>query len=275
MRRLLKKRSNTLYNIEYIRAMFFDFTIKDAVDIFLFALMLYYLYKLMKESGSLNIFTGILVFLFVWVLVSKILNMRLLGSVFDHIMNLGSIALLIIFHEEIRNFFKNLGSRRYFRVIYRMFTRDDTTEKNDAVVMPIVMACISMSQQKVGALIVIERKISLNDIIKSGETLNSDISQRLIEAIFFKNAPLHDGAMVVRDARIVAAQCILPVSHDLRIPKRLGLRHRSAMGVSEVSDAIAIVVSEETGAISVALDGKFVFNLDAHKLEDLLTRELQ
>ena len=114
----------------------------------------------------------------------------------------------------------------------------------------------------------------LNDIINTGEPINSDISQRLIEAIFFKNAPLHDGAMVIRDGRIVAAQCILPVSHNLDIPKRLGLRHRSAMGVSEVSDAMAIVVSEETGGITVAMNGRFYSNLDAQKLEQLLSKEL-
>ena len=137
--------------------------------------------------------------------------------------------------------------------------------------MPVVMACISMAQQKVGALIVIEQKVGLDDVITTGEPINSDISQRLIEAIFFKNAPLHDGAMVIRGGRIVAAQCILPVSHNLNIPRRLGLRHRSAMGVSEMSDAIAIVVSEETGSISVARNGKFQLNLDAHKLEQILS----
>lgn len=254
--------------------MFFDFTIKDVVDILLFALLLYYLYKLMKDSGSLNIFAGIMIFLFVWVMVSKILGMRLLGSVFDQMMNVGSIALIVIFHDEIRNFFKSLGSRRYFKYISTLFSRDAGKEAADVAVMPVVMACLSMAQQKVGALIVIEQKVSLDDVIATGEQLNSDISQRLIEAIFFKNAPLHDGAMVIRGGRIVAAQCILPVSHDLDIPRHLGLRHRSAMGVSEISDAIAIIVSEETGGISVARNGKFFLNLDAHKLEQLLSESL-
>ena len=233
--------------------------------------MLYYLYKMMKDSGSLNIFAGIMMFLFVWVLVSKILDMRLLGSVFDQMMNVGSIALVVIFHEEIRNFFKGIGSRRYFKYLATIFNRKEKSDAPD--IMPVVMACKSMAQQKVGALIVIERKVMLNDIISTGEPINSDISQRLIEAIFFKNAPLHDGAMVIRDGRIVAAQCILPVSHNLDIPKRLGLRHRSAMGISEVSDAIAIVVSEETGNISVAMNSRFYLNLDAHKLEQLLSEQ--
>ena len=251
--------------------MFFDFTIKDIIDILLFALLLYYQYKLMKDSGSLNIFAGIMIFLFVWVLVSKILGMRLLGSVFDQLMNVGTISLVVIFHEEIRSFFKSLGSRRYFKYLSTLFSRKGGEGASEAMVMPVVMACISMAQQKVGALIVIEQKVGLDDVITTGEPINSDISQRLIEAIFFKNAPLHDGAMVIRGGRIVAAQCILPVSHNLNIPRRLGLRHRSAMGVSEMSDAIAIVVSEETGSISVARNGKFQLNLDAHKLEQILS----
>ena len=253
--------------------MFFDFTIKDIIDILLFALVLYYLYKLMKESGSLNIFVGIMMFLFVWVLVSKILSMRLLGSVFDQMMNVGTIALVVIFREEIRNFFKSLGSRRYFKYMSTLFSRKDEKDVSEAYVMPVVKACMSMAQQKVGALIVVEQKVSLDDVIKTGEPINSDVSQRLIEAIFFKNAPLHDGAMVIRGGRIVAAQCLLPVSHDLNIPKRLGLRHRSAMGVSENSDAIAIIVSEETGNISIARNGKFSLNLDAHKLEQILSAQ--
>ncbi len=252
--------------------MFFDFTIKDVIDIFLFALLLFYLYKMMKESGSLNIFAGIMMFLFVWVLVSKILDMRLLGSVFDQMMNVGAIAFVVIFHDEIRNFFKGIGSRRYFKYIAALFNRKGKKESSD--IMPVVMACKSMAQQKVGALIIIERKVMLNDIISTGEPINSDINQRLIEAVFFKNAPLHDGAMVIRENRIVAARCILPVSHSADIPKRLGLRHRSAMGIAESTDALAIVVSEETGNITVAMDGKFHLNLDAHKLEQLLSEQL-
>ena len=154
-----------------------------------------------------------------------------------------------------------------------LFSRKDEKDVSEAYVMPVVKACMSMAQQKVGALIVVEQKVSLDDVIKTGEPINSDVSQRLIEAIFFKNAPLHDGAMVIRGGRIVAAQCLLPVSHDLNIPKRLGLRHRSAMGVSENSDAIAIIVSEETGNISIARNGKFSLNLDAHKLEQILSAQ--
>lgn len=252
--------------------MFFDITIMDIVDVVLVALLLYYLYKLMKESGSLNVFLGILVFFFFWVLVSELLHMRLLGTIFDQLMSVGTIALVIIFQEEIRNFFRTLGSHRRLRFISTLFSRRKAEgERPD--VMPIVLACNNMAQQKVGALIVIERNVSLDDIVKTGEVINADISQRLIEAVFFKNAPLHDGAMIIQRGRVVAAQCILPVSHNLNIPKKLGLRHRSAIGISENSDAIAIVVSEETGSISAAISGKLMQNLDARKLEAILVKE--
>ncbi len=251
--------------------MFFDITIMDIVDVVLVALLLYYLYRVMKDSGSLNVFLGILIFFFSWVLVSELLHMRLLGSIFDQLMSVGTIALVIIFQDEIRNFFRTLGSHRRLRFISKFFSR----KKGDADmsdVMPIVMACNNMAQQKVGALIVVERNVSLDDYVKTGEVINADVSQRLIEAVFFKNAPLHDGAMIVQKGRIVAAQCILPVSHNLDIPKKLGLRHRSAIGISENSDALAIVVSEETGLISAAFGGKLMQNLDARKLEELLAK---
>lgn len=251
--------------------MFFNIAIMDVIDVVLVAFLLYYLYRVMKDSGSLNVFLGILMFIFSWLFVSKLLQMRLLGSIFDQLMSVGTLALVIIFQEEIRNFFRTLGSHRQLRFLSRFFSRD---KKNDATdVLPIVLACNSMAQQKVGALIVVQRNMSLDDIVKTGETINADISQRLIEAVFFKNAPLHDGAMVIQNGRITAAQCILPVSHNLNISKKLGLRHRSAIGITESYDAIAIVVSEETGTISAAIGGKLMPNLDARKLEEILNKE--
>ncbi|MBO5787542.1 MAG: diadenylate cyclase CdaA [Bacteroidaceae bacterium] len=252
--------------------MFFGFSIIDIIDILLVAAMLYYFYRLMKESGSLNVFIGIFLFFFTWMVVSRLLQMRLMGSIMDQLMSVGTIALIVIFHDEVRSFFKRIGSNRKILFLTSYFARKNEDDKNKEMIMPIVMACVSMSQQKVGALIVIEKEDSLNDIAATGETINANVGQRLIESIFFKNAPLHDGAIVIRGNRIVAAQCILPVSHNLDIPKKLGLRHRSAMGVAEKTDALAIVVSEETGAISVAKDGKFMLNLDAHKLEEILSK---
>lgn len=253
----------------------FEFGIKDFVDIFCVALMLYYIYRLMKESRSLNVFIGIMVFIVVWLFVSQILEMRLLGSIMDKLVSVGVIAIIILFQEEIRKFLYNLGAHRRVNGIIRLFVSGDNKDKVDMEsIMPVVMACMNMGKARIGALIVIERISSLDDIVETGDIIDANINQRLIENIFFKNSPLHDGAMVISKKRIRAAGCILPVSHSINIPKELGLRHRAAMGISQDSDAIAIVVSEETGRISVAIKGQFHLRLSAEQLESILTREL-
>ena len=249
--------------------MFFEFGIKDIVDIVLVALMLYYIYRLMKESRSLNVFMGIMVFVVLWLVVSQILQMRLLGSIMDKLVSVGVIALIILFQEDIRKFLYNLGAHQRIQALRRLFSNSDkrqNSEKLKQVIIPLVMSCMSMSKKKVGALIVIQRATPLDDIVATGERIDATVSQRLIENLFFKNSPLHDGAMVIHNQRIKAAGCILPVSHDLNIPKELGLRHRAALGITHESDCIAIVVSEETGSISVAIRSEFQLRL--------LTREM-
>jgi uncharacterized protein (TIGR00159 family) len=258
--------------------MFFEIGLKDIIDILLVALMLYYIYRLMRESRSLNAFVGIMIFVMVWLFVSQILEMRLLGAILDKLVSVGVIGIIVLFQEEIRKFLYNLGTHQRFRKISDLFSSKSKTEKNrqeqKQIIIPIVMACLSMSKGKVGALIVVERVSPLDDVVRTGEVINADINQRLIENIFFKNSPLHDGAMVVTRKHIKAAGCILPVSHDLDIPKDLGLRHRAALGISQESDAIAIVVSEETGSISVAIRGNFQLRLSAEELESILTQNL-
>ena len=257
--------------------LFFEFGIKDIVDIVLVALMLYYIYRLMKESRSLNVFMGILIFVVLWLVVSQVLEMKLLGSIMDKLVSVGVIGLIILFQEDIRKFLYSLGAHQRFRSLRRLFSSNDRgrdREKLKQTIMPIVMACLNMSKRKVGALIVIQRVTPLDDIVATGSVLDANINQLLIENIFFKNSPLHDGAMVVADNEIRAAGCILPVSHNLDIPKELGLRHRAAMGISQESDCIAVVVSEETGGISVAVGGNFQLHLTAEKLESILTGEM-
>ena len=247
---------------------------KDIVDILLVALLLFYIYKVMKQSSSAAIFTGVLVFIIAWLLVSQVFEMRLLGGIFDTLINVGSIALIVLFQEEIRNFFSTIGRQRAAR-FFRYFHRsDDNATAHRSDIMPIVMACMSMGKQKVGALIVIERDFALNDICATGENVDAIVSQRLIENIFFKNSPLHDGAMVISHKRIKSAGCILPVAHDNDIPKALGLRHRAALGISQQSDCIAIIVSEETGGISIAQNGEFYLRLSAEGLESRLSEVL-
>jgi uncharacterized protein (TIGR00159 family) len=241
--------------------------------------MLYYIYRLMRESRSLNVFIGILVFVITWLFVSRIMQMKLLGSILDKLVSVGVIVLIVLFQDEIRKFLYNLGAHQRVKAIKRFFNKkelDKEAGRREAMitVIPIVMAVINMSKGKVGALIIVEREMSLDDIVATGDNIDANVNQQLIENIFFKNAPLHDGAMIVKGKRIRAAGCILPVSHDLSIPKELGLRHRAAMGISQETDALAIVVSEETGGISVAIKGEFKLHMTAEELEIFLTDEL-
>lgn len=254
--------------------MFFSFGLIDLIDILLVAGMLYSAYRVMKESRSLNIFFGVLIFIVLWLFVSQILEMRLLGTLLDRIVSVGALALLILFQDEIRKFFYNIGTRDRVRAVVRYFSGEKKQSHTREDILPIVMACLSMSKQKVGALIVMQRSLPLNDFIRSGEFIDAKISQRLIENIFFKNSPLHDGGMIISHQRIAAAGCILPVAHDQNLPKELGLRHRAAMGISQETDALAIVVSEETGAISVAFRGSFQLRVSAEDLEHILTEDV-
>lgn len=253
--------------------MFFQFGIKDFIDILLVAVLLYYLYKLMKSTGSMKVFTGLMIFVMAWLVVTQVLEMRLLGSIFDKLMSVGVLAIIVLFQEEIRHFLFSLGSHHNASALMKLLTGGKGKQATHEDVLPIVMACLSMAKGKVGALIVVERNVPLDNIVRTGDVIDANINQRLIENIFFKNSPLHDGAMVISHKRIKAAGCILPVSHDLDIPKELGLRHRAGMGISQETDALAIIVSEETGGISVAYKGEFHLRLNAEELERLLTSE--
>ena len=249
-----------------------DFGIKDAIDILLFAVLLYYIYRLMKESGTINIFYGVLAFIVVWVLASEIFDMRLIGSILDKFMGIGLIILVILFQEPIKRFLVELGSQRRWRFLSNIFHHHKEEIDNEALswVMPIVYACMSMSKSKTGALIVVEQSVHRDNYAASGDRIDALINTRLIENIFFKNSPLHDGAMIIAHGRIEAAGCILPVSHDSDVPRALGLRHRSALGIAQATDALAIVVSEETGNISIAYRGKLSTRLSTTELEHRL-----
>ena len=174
--------------------------------------------------------------------------------------------------DEIKRFLVQLGSHKRWRFFFNFFLKHkDTGEK--PYIMPIVHACMNMSKTKTGALIVIEQGVSLDNYKNTGDTINANVNARLIENIFFKNSPLHDGAMIIADDRIASAACILPVSHNTRIPKSMGLRHRSALGITEVTDALAVVVSEETGNISLAHNGKITTKISGKDLERMLAQE--
>lgn len=247
-----------------------DFGIKDIIDILSVALILFYIYRLMKESSAANIFSGIIIVVIVWLLVTQVFEMRLLGTILNAVVNMGGLALIILFHEEIRRFLSSIGAHHRTYVLLRLLGIKKKSEVRREDILPIVMACMNMSKQKVGALIVLEQDVGLNEYIRSGDLIDANINQRLIENIFFKNSPLHDGAMIISRKRIKAAGCILPVAHDTDIPKALGLRHRAALGISQKSDCLAVIVSEETGGISLAQRGQFYLRLSAEELEHRL-----
>ena len=234
--------------------MFFGF--KDLLDILLVALLLYEAFRILRMSGAVNLFWGILAYVGVWFLVSFIFRLELTGAIFNFIGSAGAVALVVIFQEEIRGVFSRIGSRMSSAPLMRFHQAKEKGWLTDELIRQIVLACEHMADNKVGALIVIAAEQELDEYEQTGEKVNADVSAPVIEAIFFKNAPLHDGALIVRGGRLEAAACILPVSKNRRIPKHYGLRHRAALGLAEKSDALCIVVSEETGKISIAQDGK-------------------
>ena len=255
--------------------MLLNFEFLDFVDIFLVAIMLYYSYRVMKESRSMNVFIGILIFILLWLVVSVVLEMKLLGSILDKLVSVGVIGFIVLFQKEIRQFFYNLGAHQRLAPFYHFFMGKRKPSSDIKYILPVVSACMSMAKDRVGALIVIERNVPLDEFMQErGEMVDANINQRLIENIFYKGAPLHDGAMIISKKRIRAAGCVLPVSHSMDIPKELGLRHRAGMGITEESDALAIIVSEETGRVSVAVDGKINIRLSFEDLESFLAKEL-
>ena len=233
----------------------FNFGFKDVIDILLVAVILYYTYRLLRKTGAANLFWGILAFIVVWFLVSFVFQLDLTGALFDRIISVGAIALIVIFQEEIRLFFYRIGSRFSSWKIFRARTGEEDARSRQQI-LEITRACRHMASTKTGALIVLAGGGSLKEIVDTGERLDAQVSARLIENIFFKNTPLHDGALIIRDGKMVAAACILPVSKDQTIPQYYGLRHRAALGLAEKSDATCIVVSEESGHISVAREGQ-------------------
>lgn len=251
-----------------------NFGIKDIVDILIIALLLFYIYRMMKSSGTLSLFYGVLVFFALWVLASEVFDMRLTGTVLDKFMSIGLIILVILFQDQIKRFLIDIGSQGRLHYLKRLFRHDKNKEEDHSKVMAIVYACMSMSKSKTGALIVFQRKVPLGEYEKTGDIIDANINVRLIENIFFKNSPLHDGAMIIANSRIVSVGCILPVSHDMSIPKNLGLRHRAALGMSQATDALCVIVSEETGNISVAKDGAITVRLSALDLEHILSSAL-
>lgn len=252
-----------------------EFGVKDIVDIAIVALLLFYLYRIMKKSGTLSLFYGVLAFIAIWVVAYEIFDMRLTGTIVDKFMSIGLIVLVILFQDQIKRVLTDIGGHGNLKNIFKRFKHEKGNEKLSSEIMSVVYACNSMSKSRTGALIVFQVKTPLWDYEKTGDIINADVNARLIENIFFKNSPLHDGAMIIAAHKIASVGCILPVSKDMDIPKHLGLRHRAALGISQKTGAVCVIVSEETGAISVARDGKLQIKVSITELEQILSEVLK
>ncbi len=256
---------------------FLNIRFLDIIDIVLVATLLYYIYKLVKGTAAINIFIGIVIIYGVWKL-TEALDMLMLSSVLGEFIGVGMFALIVVFQQEIRKFLLMVGSTNFAsrnRFFAQLKFLKDSNKEITTNVTAVVKACESMSQTLTGALIVIKRNTSLDFVKTTGDSMNNEVNIPIIESIFYKNSPLHDGAMIIENNIICATRVILPVSGDLNIPLRFGLRHRAAVSITQKTDAVALVVSEENGKISYINNGEFVVYKTTHELIQKLNEDLQ
>ena len=251
-------------------------TFTDVLDILLVALIIYLLFRWIRKSSAINVFFIILA-IYILMVIAEALNMKMMSKLVSTFIDVGVVALIVIFQPEIRHFIMNLGSGNRLAsggmsFIERLLGTKRHGMEAD-VIGEITEACRHMSAEKVGALIVFRRRSNLEYVVQSGDNIDARISERLIRNIFFKNSPLHDGAMIIDGSRIVAARCTLPITDRTDIPAALGMRHRAAIGITEQSDAVVVVVSEETGGISFVKAGKVTPANNINSLKLLLSGE--
>ncbi len=256
--------------------LFITFRWLDALDILLVSFLLYQLYHIVRGTVAINIFAGILSFYLLWLFV-KALNMQLLGSILGQFIGVGIIALIVVFQQEIRRFLLLVGTKGIFgnkNLTREIFSFTKTVKPQRKIdIASIVKACKNMSETNTGAILIIAKDTDIRFYTSTGEPINAKVSPRLIESIFYKNSPLHDGAIVITNNMITAARCVLPVTENENFPAALGMRHRAAVGITEHSDAFAIVVSEQTGEIAYALEGELTPNVSPEQLRIALERE--
>ncbi|MCX6296475.1 MAG: diadenylate cyclase CdaA [Bacteroidetes bacterium] len=248
----------------------------DVVDILLVAALIYQLYNLVKGTVAINIFIGIMLIYLLWFIV-KLMNMQLFGSILSKFIDVGFIALLIVFQPELRRFLLYLGTSDIFnkgKIGKGLFDFKWNVNPSQTLdINSIVKACKSMSSNKTGAIIILTKENDLKFYANTGDAIDAKVSVRMIESIFYKNSPLHDGAIIISDNIITAARCVLPVTEHADFPAHLGMRHRAAVGITENTDAIAIVVSEQTGEISYSVGGELKHALNPERLKELLEKE--
>lgn len=250
---------------------FINFSFLDLIDIVLVAFLLYQLYRLIKDTVAINVLIGVAAIYLVWKLVEA-LGMELLSEILGQFIGVGVIALVIVFQQEIRRFLLMIGSTNFTRrkAMMRFWRMQGSEDVQEIDYSELLKACEAMAKTKTGALIVIEGDSKLGFYASTGTAIGAQISSNLLESIFNKNSPLHDGAVIISGSKIVAAGCILPLTEKTNLPSRFGLRHRAAMGISEKANALAIVVSEETGEISAVRNDSFQHKLNLEQLKQSL-----
>ena len=251
------------------------FSVVDIVDVVLVAILLYYVYKLVKGTVAINIFVGIVIVYLIWKLTQAI-QMQLLSNILGSFLSVGMFALIVVFQQEIRKFLLMIGSanfgnrRKFLKQLKFLKTEGQTLTDVDV----LIAACNKMSLSKTGALIVLERNNNLDFLVNTGDEMNIKVTQPIIESIFFKNSPLHDGAIIIDNNIVKATRVILPVNNEKTVPSRFGLRHRAAIGITEKTDALALVVSEETGQISYFNNAEFIPFNDTQELANTIKTDL-
>ena len=245
-------------------------SIVDVLDVALVAFVIYKVMVLVRKTTAAQVLKGIAL-LVVLLAFSGLIGLSVTNYILSTLMQVGFIAIIIMFQPELRRMLEQVGASRFTHILSR---QNEDEEETDRVIGQVVNACSTFSQQRTGALIVFERNVLLSDLVESGTVINADVSSMLIKNIFFKNAALHDGAMIIRENRILAAGCVLPNSTNVNLSRDLGTRHRAGVGASEASDAVVVIVSEETGTISVATGGMLKRHLNTETLTALLHKEL-
>ena len=244
-------------------------TVSDIIDIAVVSFLIYQVVKLVRETSSARIIRGVIV-LIVAMWISNILQLTMVNYLFQTVLTWGILVIAIVFQPELRRVLERVGKSK----LSSLMLRNDTIPVEEKAVLEIVHACSEMSWSRTGALIIFERKESLEDVIRTGTIVNADVKDELVRNIFYEGAPLHDGAMIIRGGRVHAAGCVLPLSPNPNLAKELGTRHRAAVGMSENADSVSLVVSEETGSISVAIDGQLQRHLVPEQLDEILRTEL-
>ena len=265
--------------LNHLFVLFISFSITDAIDILLVAIILYLLYNMVKGTSSVNIFIGLALIYVMWIII-KALDLKLLSSLMGKFVNVGVIAVMVVFQQEIRKFLLYIGSNEFiknrnWKNIFKLNLNGKAEEEIVLDVEEIITACFNMSETKTGALIIISRKSDLKFYINTGEKVDSALTSRMLENIFYKNSPLHDGAVIILNNRIEAARCVLPVTEKENFPANYGMRHRAAVGITETTDAIAISVSEQTGAVSLTTHGEINANISKDKLRFLIEKNIK